>query len=216
VYWRTWCNTPSSSYHTSSRWKRDEVGGVVDVADPVRWLARKQNPTVEEVMERKQNPTVAEVMARKQNPAVEEVTPRKQHPAVELRTRPRRRASSRYEPGRGVVHRRGVNPALASCVVDLRWAVGGGCRRVGDLSAAAGRVWRGRGGRVGDLSWRGRGTSWDLSSRFRDISGVGEGVRHRDISLAGGPRNEISAGDKMSWAGFGGKWGGVSRSSLGA
>jgi hypothetical protein len=53
-------------------------------------------------------------------------------------------------------------------------------------------------------------------SRFRDISGVGEGVRHRDISLAGGPRNEISAGDKMSWAGFGGKWGGVSRSSLGA
>jgi hypothetical protein len=50
-------------------------------------------------------------------------------------------------------------------------------------------------------------------SRFQDISGEGEGVRHRDISLAGGPRNEISAGDKMSWAGFGGKWGGVSRSS---
>jgi hypothetical protein len=40
--------------------------------------------------------------------------------------------------------------------------VGGGRRRVGDLSAAAGRVWRGRGrgGRVRDLSWRGRGTSW--------------------------------------------------------
>jgi hypothetical protein len=43
-------------------------------------------------------------------------------------------------------------------------------------------------------------------SRFRDISGVGEGVHHQDISLAGGPRNEISAGDKMSWVGFGGKW----------
>jgi hypothetical protein len=55
-----------------------------------------------------------------------------------------------------------------------------------------------------------------LRQWFRDNSGVGEGVRHRDISLAGGPRNEISAGDKMSWAGFGGKWGGVSRSSLGA
>jgi hypothetical protein len=47
-----------------------------------------------------------------------------------------------------------------------RSAVGGGRRRVGDLSAAAGRVWRGRGrgrgrgGRVGDLSWRGRGMSW--------------------------------------------------------
>jgi hypothetical protein len=115
-----------------SRWKRDEVGGVIGVADPVRWLARKQNPAVEEVMVRKQ------------------------HPTIEVRTRPRRRASSRYEPGRGVVRHRGVNPALASCVVDLRWrwAVGGGRRRVGDLSATAGRVWRGRG------RGRGRGTSW--------------------------------------------------------
>jgi hypothetical protein len=94
------------------RSKRDEVGGVVGVADPVRWLARKQNQAVEEVME------------RKQNPAVEEVTPRKQHPSVEVRTRPRRRASSRYEPGRVIMRRRGVNPALASCVIDLRWAVG--------------------------------------------------------------------------------------------
>jgi hypothetical protein len=96
---------------------------------------------------------------------------------------------SRCESGLGVVHRRS--------------AVGGGRRRVGDLSAAAGRVWRGRGrgrGRVGDLS------AAAVVSRFRDISGVGEGVRHRDISLAGGPRNEISEGDKMSWAGFGGKW----------
>jgi hypothetical protein len=62
-------------------------------------------------------------MARKQNPAVEEVTLRKQHPAVEVRTRPRRRASSRYEPGRGIVRCRGVNLALASCIVDLQWAV---------------------------------------------------------------------------------------------
>jgi hypothetical protein len=116
VYWRTWCNTPSSSYHTSSRWKRDEVGGVVGVADLVRWLARKQNPAVEEVM------------ARKQNLTVEEVTPRKQHPTVEVPSWPRLRTSSRYEPDRGVVLHRGVNPALASCVVDLRWAVGGGRR----------------------------------------------------------------------------------------
>jgi hypothetical protein len=63
-------------------------------------------------------------MARKQNQTVEEVMPRKQHPDVEVRTWSQHRASSRYEPSRGVMHRRGVNPALASCVVDLRWAVG--------------------------------------------------------------------------------------------
>jgi hypothetical protein len=56
------------------------------------------------------------------------------------------------------------------------------------------------GGRVGDL------IAAAVVSRFRDISGVDEGVGHRDISLAVGPRNEISAGDKMSWAGSGGKW----------